>query len=114
VKKKRKPRKKKLPGMSREGMVKALEKTAYFRDLFDTAAKREFRTPLFGFVVPLLLTVVDDLGTEEAFEFVFSNHFKAMCVAALVQINRKEQAKDEVARLAKDMNLKLPKDKHDE
>lgn len=109
---KKKPAKKKKDSKRHgelKGMIMALKKSRYVKALFDTKAKREFEEPFFGFVVPLLLTIVGDLGPEDAFEFVFSTHFKAMCVSALVNIKRKEIAVEEVDKLAKDLNLKLPK-----
>lgn len=106
---KKKP-KKKLPNPSEmKSMVAALQKSRYYKTLFDTQGKKEFMEPFFGFVVPLLLTVVGDLGPEDGFEFLFSSHFKAMCIATLVQIKAKVTAVEEVDRLAKDLNLKLPK-----
>ena len=112
MKKKKLKKKANGPGEMKR-MVQVLKKSLYVKRLFDTKEKREFMDPFFGFALPLMLTVVGDLGPEEGFEFLFSQHFKTMCITTLVQVKRKEQAVEEVNKLARDLNLKLPKTEND-
>lgn len=108
VKKKKKKQKSEADIKMRD-LIKPLETSRYVKWVFDTPNKREFMAPVLAFFLPLMLMVVQDMGPEAGFEFMFSSEFKAIALNRLGQIRRKEVAVKEVQDLAKELGIKFKK-----
>ena len=97
-------------------LVKDIRKAALVKVLFNTKNKRRFVVPLFGFIIPIMLAVVEEAGSEAAFAYIFAPEFKEMMVAALHHIKAKRDRMDaakEVGKLLKDLKIKVRKVKGD-
>jgi len=94
-------------------MIKDLKATPLVELLFDSPKKKAFIEPMFGFILPMMLAVVEDLSSDEAFEFIFGQEFRVILLGALHHIRAKENASAEVDKLLKDLKIKVKKDKKD-
>jgi hypothetical protein len=91
-------------------IVAGLKRTGYVKKMFNSPEKKEFIDPLFLIVIPVMLQIMEELGNEQGFEFIYSDSFKSLLQATVVNQATKHKAKVEVEKLVEDLGIVLKGD----